>query len=101
DAEAVLRQCLAIQQKQQPEAWTTFHSQALLGAALLGQKKYADAEPLLLGGYEGMKQRAAQMPPQGKVRLTEALQRLVQRYEAWDRPEQAARWRQELQALKK
>src|SRR5262249_21360682 len=32
-------------------------SKAQLGAALLGQKKYADAEPLLLAGYEGMKQR--------------------------------------------
>jgi len=28
-----------------------------LGAAILGQHKYADAEPLLLQGYEGMKQR--------------------------------------------
>ncbi len=27
----------------------------MLGGALLGQKKYAEAEPLLLKGYEGMK----------------------------------------------
>jgi hypothetical protein len=28
-----------------------------LGGALLGQQKYADAEPLLLKGYDGMKAR--------------------------------------------
>jgi hypothetical protein len=28
-----------------------------LGAALLGQKNYTAAEPLLLKGYEGIKQR--------------------------------------------
>ena len=48
----------------------------MLGGALLGQKKYAEAEPLLLAGYEGMKQREAKIPPEGKVRLTEALERL-------------------------
>jgi len=29
----------------------------MLGGSLLGQKRYAEAEPLLLSGYEGMKQR--------------------------------------------
>ena len=31
----------------------------MLGEALLEQKKYPEAEPLLLSGYEGMKQREA------------------------------------------
>ena len=31
---------------------------SLLGAALAGQKKYAEAEPLLIGGYEGLKAEA-------------------------------------------
>ena len=39
---------------------------SMLGGALLGQKKYAEAEPLLLAGYEGMKARADKIPPQGK-----------------------------------
>ena len=46
---------------------------ALLGGSLLGQKKYADAEPLLREGYDGMKAREKTIPPQGKVRLTECL----------------------------
>ena len=55
----------------------------LLGEALLEQKKYAEAEPLLLSGYEGMKQREDAIPPQDKPRLTRALERLVKLYEAW------------------
>ncbi len=67
---------------------------------LLGRKKYAEAEPLLVAGYEGMKRREATIPPQGKPRLTEALERLVQLYEATGRPDEAARWRKELEASK-
>src|SRR5690242_14901580 len=54
-AETTIRECLAIREKTQPDAWTTFNTKSLLGGALLGQKKYADAETLLLKGFEGMK----------------------------------------------
>ena len=43
-----------------------------------------------------MKQREAAIPASGKVRLKEALQRLVQLYEETNRPEKAAEWRQKL-----
>src|SRR5204863_87015 len=49
-----------------------FNTRSMLGGVLLGQKKYADAEPLLQSGYDGMNERAAKIPPQGKDRLTEA-----------------------------
>ena len=65
--------------------------------APLGQKKYAEAEPLLREGYEGMKRREGQIPLVGKARLTEAAERLVQLYEATNRPEKAGHWRQELE----
>jgi hypothetical protein len=39
-----------------------------------------------------MKQRAGKIPPQGKVRLTEASERIVQLYEARGQPEKAAAW---------
>ncbi len=35
----------------------------MLGGCLLGQKKYAEAEPLLVAGYEGSMQREDQIPP--------------------------------------
>jgi non-specific serine/threonine protein kinase/serine/threonine-protein kinase len=92
DAEAVLRGCLAIREKEQPDAWTTFNTQSLLGGALLAQKKYDQTEPLLLKGYEGLKQRADTIPEPGKARLTEALERLVRLYNATDRRDKAAEY---------
>jgi hypothetical protein len=67
----------------------------------LGQKKYPEAEPLLLGGYEGMKQREARISPPNQFRLTEALERLVQIYDATGMKEKADDWRKELAGRKK
>jgi hypothetical protein len=97
EAEPVLRECLAIRAKKEPDAWTAFNTKSMLGGALLGQQKYADAEPLLLQTYEGMKQRADMIPKDGRARVTEALARLVQLYDAWGKPDEAAKWRKELE----
>ncbi len=96
EAERVLRESLSVRQKHQPDAWTTFYTEAHLGGALLGQKKYAQAEPLLLAGYEGMRQREQKIPPHGKPRLTETLQRLVELYQALEKPAEAEKRRKEL-----
>ncbi len=98
DAESVLREALAICEKKEPDGWTTFNTQSLLGGALLGQKKYADAEPLLLAGCEGLKQCEAKIPALSRDRLTMALERLVQLYEATGQKDQATKWRKELYA---
>jgi serine/threonine protein kinase/lipopolysaccharide biosynthesis regulator YciM len=100
-AEPILRECLTHRQQKQPEAWLTLYTQSQLGASLLGQKQYAAAEPLLLAGYEGMKQREAKIPAVSKKNLTEALDRLVELYDAWGKPDQAARWRAEREKLPK
>src|SRR5262249_18945296 len=97
EAEPLLRDCLGLRQKAEPDAWTTFNTQSMLGGCLAGQKKYAEAEPLLREGYEGMKQREANIPPLGKPRLREAVERLVQLYDDWGQPEQAAQWRKKLE----
>jgi tetratricopeptide (TPR) repeat protein len=101
-AESLLRECLAIRQKKEPDAWTTFNTMSLLGGTLLGQKNYAAAEPLLLKGYEGMKARENTIPQShgGELRIPQAVERLVQLYEAWEKPDEAAKWRKELQAAK-
>jgi serine/threonine protein kinase len=99
DAEATLKECLAIRQKKQPDDWTTFNTQSLLGAALLRQKKYAAAEPLLVKGFEGMKQRIETIPPLARLQLAGAINRLVILYEAQGKPDEAAKWRQQRQVL--
>jgi hypothetical protein len=62
DAESVLRPCLATANQNFPDYWITSYAESLLGGALLGQKKYAEAEPLLVHGYEGLKAREARIP---------------------------------------
>jgi serine/threonine protein kinase/tetratricopeptide (TPR) repeat protein len=106
DAEPILRESLAIHRKKEPEVWNTFHTQSLLGGALLGQQKYAEAEPDLVQGYQGMRktlksQGTRHYGPTPTQRLTEALERLVQLYDACGRPDEAATWRQELGEQKK
>lgn len=66
-----------------------------------GQKKFPQAEPLLVAGYQGMKEREAKLPPFGKTRLNEAIQRLVDLYTAWDKPEEAAKWKAMLEEAAK
>jgi serine/threonine protein kinase len=100
EAEPLLRECLAIRAAKQPDSWLTFNTRSMLGGALLGQKKHAEAESLLLQGYQGMKEREKTIPRQGKIRLAEAAERLVQLYEARQQPEQARVWQEKLKAEK-
>ena len=44
-----------------------------------------------------MKAREAKIPPAAKTRLAEAIRRLVDLYTAWDRPEEAEKWRKVLE----
>jgi eukaryotic-like serine/threonine-protein kinase len=90
-----LRESLTIRQAKEPDEWRTFNTKSLLGGALLGQKKYADAEPLLEAGYEGMKQRAERIPPEGKDRRGEAIDRHIKLAEATNKPNDASAWKDE------
>jgi eukaryotic-like serine/threonine-protein kinase len=101
DAELIYREAAAIREKYEPDDWRTFNTQSRLGKTLLEQGKVAEAEPLLIRGYEGMKKREATMPASGKVYLTEVLERLVQVYEAMNKPDEAAKWRRELESVRK
>jgi eukaryotic-like serine/threonine-protein kinase len=96
EAEPLARQCLAIREKRIPDDWRTFSTRSLLGGVLSGQKKYAEAEPLLTSGYEGLRQRQERIPADNKPRLKEAAQWLAQLFEATSRPEKAAALRAEL-----
>jgi serine/threonine protein kinase/tetratricopeptide (TPR) repeat protein len=71
-----------------------------IGKLLLDAKEYAEAEPLLMQGYEGMKRCEARLPLEDPRHVTETLEPLVQLYDAWDRPDQAAKWRKELEKVK-
>jgi serine/threonine protein kinase/lipopolysaccharide biosynthesis regulator YciM len=95
-AEPVLRTRLLLREKKDPDGWNPFQTQSLLGTALLGQQKYAEAEPLLLAGHQGLNARQAKIPPADKPRLAEAGERVVRLYDGWGKPEEAAKWRVKL-----
>jgi hypothetical protein len=99
-AEPILRESFAIREKAEPDDWRTFNTKSMLGGALLGQKKLAEAEPFLLSGYRGMKEREASIPLTANTRIPEALERLVQLYEATGNATEAAAWRSKLEAAR-
>jgi tetratricopeptide (TPR) repeat protein len=88
-AESLLRKCVELRQQHAPDMWFCFNALSMLGGSLLGQKKYEDAEPLLVEGYEGLRRRQSQIPESGSQRLPEARQRLLDLYQATNRPDDA------------
>ena len=96
ESEPLARESLVIREKKIPDEWVTFESRSLLGGALLGQKKYADAEPLLVSGYEGMHEREAKIRGTHKLFLQKALEALVLLYAATNRPEKVGMWKEKL-----
>jgi eukaryotic-like serine/threonine-protein kinase len=95
-AEPVARESLEIREKKNPDSWGRFHSESLLGGALLGEKQYADAEPRLVAGYEGMKRLEASAPLIKEFSMRHLLEQLVELYDSTDRPQEAANWKEKL-----
>ena len=93
EAEAVAGEALTIYKKSSPDDWLRFDSESLLGDSLVGQKKYAEAEPLLLSSYEGLKSREFAIRDRFRAHLDRALERIVRLYESWGKPQKAAEWR--------
>jgi tetratricopeptide (TPR) repeat protein len=93
EAEPVIREALNRYDEKIPDSWRRYHSQSLLGASLAGQGKYAEAEPSLLAGYQGMLQRQATIPADHRSDLQRAAEWIVQLYQDWGKPDKAAEWR--------
>jgi tetratricopeptide (TPR) repeat protein/tRNA A-37 threonylcarbamoyl transferase component Bud32 len=62
---------------------------SILGGALAAQRRFEEAEPCVLGGYEGL---MGNFQAAGYARR-DALARVIALYEAWGRPADAAAWR--------
>jgi tetratricopeptide (TPR) repeat protein len=86
------REVLEFNERTQPNDWHRFCAMSLLGACLAGQKKYADAEPLLLEGYQGMLARKDRMQVADFRFLDRSREWIVGLYQAWDKPEKSAEW---------
>jgi len=82
---------MRIRESKLPAAhWRVPAARCLVGAALAGQKKFDEAEPLLQNGLEGM--AAARIAP---PELTGwGVDRIVALYVATGKPAEAEAWRQ-------
>jgi serine/threonine protein kinase len=98
EAETLLRASLVVREQKIPESWQTGNARHLLGGALAGQKRHAEAEPLLVSGCEEMLRRAEKIPAGTRSRLQQALARTVAFFTETQRPELAAEWQRKLEA---
>ena len=90
DSEPLAREALEFEQKKQPDDWQRFRAESLLGASLAEEKKYAEAEPLLVEGYQGMVARKDHVAARDRYQLQLARQWLVQLYKASGNQQKAA-----------
>jgi tetratricopeptide (TPR) repeat protein len=95
-AELRAREAQSILEKTNPDGWERYYAQSLVGESLAGQKKYPEAEPLLLAGYQGMKQKESAIPAPERPGIQQSGQWIAQLYEHWKSPEKAAEWRRRL-----
>jgi hypothetical protein len=90
EGETLLREAVRIRAENAPEThFLRATANGVLGEFLTAEGRFREAEPFLFGSYESLKKSQAENSP--RVRL--ALQRLVNLYEAWNKPEQAAPYR--------
>jgi tetratricopeptide (TPR) repeat protein len=88
--ESTLRDVLTAREHLYPAGdWRTAQAQALLGAALMAQGRYAEAEPLIVAADRGLKP----VPGAEQRERVANRARLVALYEKLGRPQQAAAYR--------
>jgi hypothetical protein len=96
EAETTLRTALDTYRKANLESWQRYNCESLLGRSLAGQKKFAEAEPLELSGYQGMAQRAAFISAPDHYLLNESEAAVSQLYKDWGKPQEAVMWKKTL-----
>jgi serine/threonine protein kinase/tetratricopeptide (TPR) repeat protein len=71
------------------------YAHAVLAACLTAEGKYAEAERHLLAAHEGLNQPSA-FQPGFRPMIADIYRWTAELYEAWGKPEQAAKWRTKL-----
>jgi tetratricopeptide (TPR) repeat protein len=100
DAEKTFRELLAMREKEGPKLLVTADVRARLAEALTAQKKFAEAEPLLLAAFDTFlgRKRAFEARPGVErdvmIRRWVEIHSLIGRlYAEWGKPGEVARWR--------
>jgi serine/threonine protein kinase len=95
EAEQAARNGLAAWKKGRPGDWSQFHLMSVIGGALLGQRKIAEAEPFLIQGYAGLKEHEAIKNSGFDHWVVQAAERLIRYYEMTNQSEKARQVREE------
>lgn len=96
EAESILSQCLAIREGALDQHhWRTAHTKMLVGASLVGQRKLARAEALLLLGYEQMLEH--EFVP--RLQMRAVVERVIVFYENQEIPDAVSKWQARLTDL--
>jgi serine/threonine protein kinase/tetratricopeptide (TPR) repeat protein len=96
-AEPFVRESISIYEKT-PNSTSLPIARTLLGAAMLGQKRYAEAEPLLLQGIVELKKHSPDPKSSVYRQMTKALDNIIELYAATNKPDELKKY-QALRAM--
>jgi tetratricopeptide (TPR) repeat protein len=101
-AAAHAREYVALAKENPPAPWCKAEASGLLGAALLAQNQFAEAETNLLAAFDTLQANYARVPAHTGPRLRQSIgQWMIQLQEAVGRSDLAEQWRQRLKGLMK
>ena len=89
EAEALLREHVAVTKKVAPQSIFVASGESALGECLTEERKFAEAEPLIVGSYEAIKKAQGEKSPLSIA----AAKRAVTLYEKMKNPTEAAKYR--------
>ena len=89
EAESLLREALHAYEKTNSDGWKRYYTQSMLGASVAGLGKYAQAEPLLISGYQRMAKRQDSIPSENSQVLDDVRGWIGQLYQRWGKPNAA------------
>ncbi len=99
EAESLLSEALAIREQSAPDDWRRFSTMSKLGSAQTRLGRYAEAESLVVSGFEGLKARADRIPSSAKSEIGDAGRRIPRLYKLWGKPGKATDWKAKLGIL--
>jgi hypothetical protein len=69
--------------------------QSLLGAILMSQRRFEEAEPLLLSAYQALTLQRGEIPWESRSAVEQTSHRIIKLYKSWGKPDKAEAWRRE------
>jgi hypothetical protein len=94
------REYVALAEKGPARPWFKAESSGLLGAALLGQGRFAEAESRLLAAFDDLQANFQRIPAHSGPRLCQSIGGwILQLYQTSGRSELVEEWRQRINAL--